>query len=426
MLLHLLLIVLIGDSIRTGGRRGEGFWGSLDVTLRRMSPEPGSGVKLAPGTGTTSPGAALLRRFGGAADAPSPARVGPRPPSYPAPTREERRTEDSPQALEAPPSVQEGPSPRPAARPFEALPPVDLNAPQEIDKPITPPAVSPPVVERQASPARPPTVAPVAPPLLERVAPRTIERELAPSVELTPRETPISPAPLERVAPRQIERELAPPVELHPREVPMTLGPIERIAPARVERELAPAVELNAREAPLVPVPMERVAPAQVDRLADVPAPASTRAVEPATAPAGRAAPAERAAPGADREAAPASPAPSRERGGEPAPRLNFGTPQPDEDMFKPRRDVVVPSAEPGGLPHIDRDAARSRAREIAREGLSSRALVQVDLPLPERPTRNLFDKAAKPDCRTAYAGLGLLAIPVLLASALADTGCRW
>ena len=97
-----------------------------------------------------------------------------------------------------------------------------------------------------------------------------------------------------------------------------------------------------------------------------------------------------------------------------------------DEDLFKPRRDVVVRSTEPGALPHIDREAARARAREIAREGVYSRALVQLDLPSPERSPKNPFDKAAKPDCRTAYAGLGLLAIPFLLASALADSGCRW
>jgi len=105
---------------------------------------------------------------------------------------------------------------------------------------------------------------------------------------------------------------------------------------------------------------------------------------------------------------------------------LRFGTPQPDEEMFKPRRDVVVPAAEPGGAPRIDRDALLARVREIAREGTGQRALVELELPQPVRLPKNPFDKAAKPDCRTAYAGLGLLAIPVLLASAIADTGCNW
>ncbi len=37
------------------------------------------------------------------------------------------------------------------------------------------------------------------------------------------------------------------------------------------------------------------------------------------------------------------------------------------------------------------------------------------------------LEKALKPDCRTAYANMGLLAAPVLIASALAaDGSCRW
>jgi hypothetical protein len=31
-----------------------------------------------------------------------------------------------------------------------------------------------------------------------------------------------------------------------------------------------------------------------------------------------------------------------------------------------------------------------------------------------------------KPDCRNAYAGMGLLAVPALVASTIGDGGCRW
>ena len=34
--------------------------------------------------------------------------------------------------------------------------------------------------------------------------------------------------------------------------------------------------------------------------------------------------------------------------------------------------------------------------------------------------------KAAKPDCRTAYAGMGLLAVVPLVASSVGNGGCRW
>ena len=57
MLLHSLLLLVFGTS--TGGRsaqHGDDEWGGLDVTLRRLSPEPGAGIKLAPGEETASPG----------------------------------------------------------------------------------------------------------------------------------------------------------------------------------------------------------------------------------------------------------------------------------------------------------------------------------------------------------------------------------
>src|SRR5438046_9149546 len=49
MLLHVLLIVLFGNP-SSGARRSEGWPGPLDVTLRRLAPEPGSGFRTAPGT----------------------------------------------------------------------------------------------------------------------------------------------------------------------------------------------------------------------------------------------------------------------------------------------------------------------------------------------------------------------------------------
>jgi hypothetical protein len=36
------------------------------------------------------------------------------------------------------------------------------------------------------------------------------------------------------------------------------------------------------------------------------------------------------------------------------------------------------------------------------------------------------MEKALKPDCRDAYASMGLLAVPALVVSAVGDGGCRW
>jgi hypothetical protein len=78
--------------------------------------------------------------------------------------------------------------------------------------------------------------------------------------------------------------------------------------------------------------------------------------------------------------------------------------------------------------PHIDTEAARGMVREIerARENragppTSAKSGLEYDTPLGRS-----IAKAARPDCRTAYAGAGLLAIPVLVWDAFTDGGCRW
>ena len=107
-------------------------------------------------------------------------------------------------------------------------------------------------------------------------------------------------------------------------------------------------------------------------------------------------------------------------------PRIRFGTPEIDQEVFKPRQDVITPDA--GAAPHVNLEAARKRASEIVREGSSFRGLVGLPPPATQRESREAraIGNAIKPDCRNAYAGLGLLAIAPLAWSALTDTGCRW
>ena len=417
MLLHVLLIMLFGNPAG-GTRGGEQWWGPLDVTLRRLSPEPGSGFRLAPGAETSTPGVSL------------------------------HRLERVPEPVIAPDITQDAAPAQPA--PAQALPRLYHPAPEEVDKPLTTPTVAPAEIERIA-PARierelapplelPPRAVPMAPAApIERVAPPQIERNLAPPVELPPRAVPAAPAaPIERVAPRHIERELAPPVELPPRAVPTApAAPIERVAPPQIERELAPPVELPPRAVPAAPAaPIERVAPARIERefASPVETPAPRRepaaaapqlpraapAAEPRSPPGAIISPVERAAP-----VAPALPQPQRAA---PVPPSRLGTPDADEEIFKPRRDVGAPPAE---APRIDLDAARKKAaREIVREGSGSRGVFTIPSPPPlEKKSKEAMamEKAIKPDCRTAYANMGLLAVPVLVASAIAaDGSCRW
>ena len=125
------------------------------------------------------------------------------------------------------------------------------------------------------------------------------------------------------------------------------------------------------------------------------------------------------------------SPAPAAPPGaGAELPRLRLGSPGApgtDEDIFKPRRDVATPSDESGGT-HIDMEAARKRAREIASEATSTRGILPALPPPPEKKSKEsiALEKAIKPDCRTAYAGMGLLAVPALVVSTIGDGGCRW
>ena len=415
MLLHLWIIVLFGNAPGTGVRRGEGegaWWGPLDVTLRQFLPET---------------------------------------------TRESRGAEERPRALTPrPPALapQPKPEPAPASRqpPSEApttAEPTPLTAPASIEK------LSSPEIEREIAPpvTLPPREVPVVPSApIERIAPREIERAVAPPVELPPREVPLVPsAPIERIAPREIEPSVAPPVELPPREAPLLpSAPIERIAPREIERNIAPPVELPPREVPVVPAaPIERIAPRGLERELAPAVPEISRPAAVPTAPApsreaappGEAAPAQRTAPptgtpSAERPSgtsvAPAqSPARPEARPLEDQTRLRFGTPPapPEEEIFRQRRDVVTPATEPGGAPHIDRDASRERAREIASGRSGSRGVFNLPLPVPpEKKSKEAvaIEKAQRPDCREAYQGLGLLAAPVLLANAITDTGCKW
>jgi hypothetical protein len=90
----------------------------------------------------------------------------------------------------------------------------------------------------------------------------------------------------------------------------------------------------------------------------------------------------------------------------------------------------MPPVEEPSPPPYIDLEGARREAaRQVVREGAGSRAILPLPVPLPpeyKSKEAHTIEKAAKPDCRSEYAALGLFAVPALLMSAIADTGCRW
>jgi hypothetical protein len=126
------------------------------------------------------------------------------------------------------------------------------------------------------------------------------------------------------------------------------------------------------------------------------------------------------------------APAPARSEtpaGGE-LPRLRYGAPDVDDEVFRSRRDGAAPATEPGGPPAITAESLRRRAAEIAREGSGSSGVLNLVPPPPPVERKDALAegiaKAAKPDCRTAYSGMGLLAVVPLVASTVGNGGCRW
>jgi hypothetical protein len=421
MLLHVLVIVLFGNAPGVGARRGATWWGPLDVTLRRLAQRAAP-----PGVAPFGErGLAPQRSEAPAAKTRATEKTEPRP--EPSPVEAERGS-----ITQRPPIERIGP----AEIEHELLPPLSVPLREEPLSPMAPleriapagvePKIVPPVELRPRELPRVPSVP------IERLAPSQPERPMAPPVSIPPRELPRVPSvPIERLAQPQPERPMAPPVSIPPRELPhVPSAPVERLAPLPSERALSPPIVLPPRETPRLPAaPMERIAPGDFEQPklappAVAPVAPPVPGVDRATAPTRSARPVPGPAPLEPPAQAPARPEVAPE---EQLPNLWFA-PRPDESMFKQRRDVVIPPTEPGELPHIDREAARQRAREIASTG-GSRGVINLPLPVPpERKSKEAqaIEKAVRPDCRTEYAALGLLAVPALLANAITDTGCKW
>lgn len=297
-------------------------------------------------------------------------------------------------------------------------------------------------------PAMEPLAAPRPLPKLERelripppAAPKPAQQRTAPLIEPI-----IVPPRMERIAPPPLKLDKAlptPKIEVIP--LPADAPPIVVPAPAqpivpdlpRVERVMVEPPKLTAPLAqPVAPPAKERApsAPAEVPRI-------ETQALP--TLPAAPALPAiERTPVIAEPPKAAAPPAPPQP---EPAPRMEEKrvAPAPREELPVPpaspfRPPVPVPSpadARPGvpgydpTKPAVDLDAVRNRASQMAREGAGQRALLPFPMPAPpERKTKTeeALEKARKPDCRTAYKDLGLLAAVPLIANEFGEGTCRW
>ena len=90
-------------------------------------------------------------------------------------------------------------------------------------------------------------------------------------------------------------------------------------------------------------------------------------------------------------------------------------------------QDVATPAAAASAPPRLNLQLARPRGGELSR--FSAPGVLPLLPRPPELPDKLADDiaKSARKDCRTAYQGIGLLAVVPLAAEAVRkDSGCKW
>jgi hypothetical protein len=470
-LLHLWLVVLVGTTPGGGNRPGDALWNGIQVRLIGPGPSDSAGradVALPHGGPV---GRAPEPRFGGdATDAParpSPeagaatlgdwqARPTLSPPGQAAPAA--GPTDAA--ARSAPPPVLTGPSPiaAPTPQPTERPP-----APT----PMAPEAPRPAPTDPTPAPSTAPRLAPVdtvPAPVLER--PESAQRDIAnPAADAVPM-AQSRPAP----APRQPDRLPAMPIVSAedltplPMAVPTPVPPVIRVPSPPTPRTAASPETRPARES----LPPVVEAPALPPRQAEPPptasvAPLASPVLQPAPTPVVTPPPVPDA-PVPDavvqppiglpeppaRALAPLAPLRPIELGsvtGPDAPALNLppvratAAPVVPAAIGIPAPPVTV-RADTAPRPGADRTAAppatgraplnltlpQGHGAATAQSGLGGQRALNLVPPPPQRKSALTegIERAARPDCRKAYSGMGVLAVVPLATDALREGGCRW
>jgi hypothetical protein len=89
-------------------------------------------------------------------------------------------------------------------------------------------------------------------------------------------------------------------------------------------------------------------------------------------------------------------------------------------------REVTRLAASADDRSHIDYDAMDKTITDIARENPAHPRLIEAETYTQTQRFSREAEKGARKDCKTAYAGLSLLAIPFLVYDTLTKTGCKW
>jgi len=434
VLLHVWVILLFGDASGTRGN-GLGVGRTFLATLERAA-SPAASVASPRGD-----------RRGAATDGASEradARIAPAPSSAP----------EVPAATQENAAAPTGPVATPIEPPVVEKIPILTN---EVKAPATPFLIAPIPIETAPVLPSPPsaplpaftTIAPIASvPKVVRdeagfavyVAPIVERAQLAPvppPMLATPQMSPL----VQPAADREFASYVPPPVIAPAATVENRQPPASPAVASPVEAPVAAVSPMIAPPSvPIAPGPPPAFATAPIEPLKMQPASKSPEIYTPAApvtttiAPVENTVPTPRTgAPVADRDMPAATIAPSTSGGAVPravSPQVDSSTGVGSPALLNFPLPIPAPTAPAVATPRLDLDALRRQAREVAREGSGPRTLLPFATVAKEPPKKDMekiFDKALKrPDCKDAYADLGLAALIPLVRDAVRDGGCKW
>lgn len=112
-------------------------------------------------------------------------------------------------------------------------------------------------------------------------------------------------------------------------------------------------------------------------------------------------------------------------------PAVITAPPASTRDTFAvPQAAPATPDAGTDAAPTVDIAAARQAARRIAHEEGSNMVVLPRRKPVvdpnADRQVIDPIENARRSDCKTAYAGMGLLAVIPLVVDAVRQSGCKW
>ncbi|WP_133155195.1 hypothetical protein [Kinneretia aquatilis] len=489
LLLHVLLVLVFGNTQGGTAPAGEGVWGRINVTLRGPRLEAGSGEA---GTGVpqqTGPvGLARQTRHGGSVRPEVPRETGPGAARLgdwnPTPAAQEMEQTGQDQARPV-----EGPKPAPELTPAAAPMPKSVPAPdpapalERLPEPMALPSPDPtPLPEplaaralnrlREAAPpvnraraeliplqssaeaaplASLPAQAPVAfvPPVQTRSLPAASSRlSRATAQDLSP--TQPLPAPAQTVQPLPAFEPVTAPVRT--RQLPPP-NPAALTAPTRSEALPLPPqrapVEAAAAlpQLPALPVNNPQIGGVPNTAISDAKAEPAAAQVQSSPSPSAQAADSSAArspeagaqtqakpsaSPNNPVHAPPASSNGSNAQPGSPATATPASSSRPGQGApdagAQLGHDVATPASTPPDAPRLNLNLPRDM-RGGALPSRSSSGLLNMVPPPPERKSKleESMEAAGKKDCRKAYGEqMGLLAVIPLAADAVRKNGCKW